>query len=164
MSRLQKTVNANRDVFHAKKDAQSKYEAKSNDDDEEDENALVFLPDLISALENLGGRLTTKEIAMLVKGIKEDPEGGIPHADVVGVLIFASFFISTFDRSGLGYIKENELEKILTAQKQYSSEINDNEINRERNEDENCNLTGPNLGTEAIVDYSKLIETIENRR
>ena len=83
------------------------------------------------------------EIDTLVRGITEDKDGGIPYADVVGVLIFASFFISTFDRKGSGYITVNDVNRImLNAKIEYASEINNNVKSKELNENENRNFSG----------------------
>ena len=157
MAGLRKSVNANKAASRMKKYA--------CDDTDSDDNDLIFLSDLKSALKNLGGRLTIKEIELLVKGIREDKEEGIRYEDIVGVLIFASFFISTFDRNGTGYVTVNELNRImLNAKREYSSETNNNERNKQLNEDENCNFSGINQRPEEILDYTKFIETIENTR
>ena len=45
---------------------------------------------------------------------KEDEEEGVAYEDVIGVLIFASFFIAAFDRDGNGFISAAELRHVMT--------------------------------------------------
>ena len=145
----------------------SKYEMEDvdgSDDGEEDETDLIFSSDLKSALQNLGGGLRIEEIEMLTKGVKEDDEEGMLYADVVGVLIFASFFISTFDREGRGHVMGDDLGKmILNLREQYTSAFKDNTRARMSvSEFEDCNLIDIGLEPNEKVELTKLIATIEN--
>ena len=134
------------------------------DEDCDDTEFLIFLSDLKSALNNLGGNLTIKEIQVLVRGIREDKKEGIPYDDALSALIFASFFIATFDRNGSGSITANELNEVMSILKKQTP-FESNITNRHK-EVEHCKSSGgyQRSGSERSLDYTKFTETIETIR
>ena len=139
--------------------SQCEQELNGNHDDVSD---LVFLPDLKLALENLGGKFTPEEIKTLLTGIKEDEEEGVAYEDVIGVLIFASFFIAAFDRNGNGSVIAKEVNNMIICTKpQFATKPNNSDG---ISEDNNSNFSGINMANDVILDYSKFIQVIESTR
>ena len=135
---------------------------------DKDADDTIRLSDLEEVLENLGARLSSNEIQILTKGIKEDKQSGISYEDFVLVLLFTSFFISCFDREGEGCYSANDLKEVMTNIKMKNQP--------DRTEQENDKeLEQIKLGIDVMIqkaeidpldgiDYDETIILIENNR
>ena len=128
---------------------------------EDDPCDVIFLSHLKLALDNLGGNLTKDEIDTLIKGIEEDVNKGITYDDFISVLIFASFFISAFDRRGEGSVTGNDVHlMILNTIKKEDLDPNSDRERKSKQEDNN----GSDVGLDIDLNYQNFIELIETTR
>ena len=180
MANYKKLYNVNTATLRLKKSVKSKWlliDLNEVHDAAEDSDIMevLYLRDLRFALKNLGGRLTNDEVDMLVKGINEDEEEGVQYEDFVRALIFASFFIATYDRRATGYITVKDLNKVMMyAQKLETSEtcrdesdydLLKNDVGTRRNDQNGKpNFYGIDMDPNEVLDYNNLIKTIEKTR
>ena len=180
MTSFKKVKNAETATRRMKKYVRDKWKQvdlnEMNDDEEgNDTSEVLHVSDLRLALKSLGVTLTHDEVNMLVKGIKEDQEKGVPYEDFACALIFASFFISTFSRQGEGYISAKDLNQVMMSAKNVDTsetdsdkkdvDISDNDVSRRRiSQDNKPESSGIDADSNVILDYDNLIKTIEKRR
>ena len=135
----------------------------NNDSIREDDTCeVIFLSHLKLALDNLGGNLTNDEIEILVQGIEENNEKGITYEEFISVLIFASFFISAFDRKGEGSVTGNDISIMIlnTVKKEdpYSKSTREKKLSPDDEDDKT------DISLKAEINYHDFIEVIEASR